>query len=81
MKVTVLYFAQARERAGCASEQLDLPEGSRVAEARAAIVRSHPALDPLWPHLALAVDGQIVSDAKPLEPGAELALLPPVSGG
>jgi molybdopterin converting factor subunit 1 len=81
MRVTVLYFAQARERAGCASEPLELPDGSRVAEARAALVRAHPALEPLWPHLALAVDGQLVSDAKPLAEGAELALLPPVSGG
>ena len=81
MRITVLYFAQARERAGCASESLDLPEGSRVAEARAALQAAHPALGPLWPHLALAVDGQIVSDAKPLQDGAELALLPPVSGG
>ena len=81
MRVTVLYFAQARERAGCASEPLELPEASRVAEARAAIVRAHPALEPLWPHLAFAVDGQLVSDVKPLAEGAELALLPPVSGG
>jgi len=81
MMVTILYFAQARERAGCASEQLELPQGSRVAQAREAIVRAHPALEPLWPHLALAVDGQLVSDARPLAPGAELALLPPVSGG
>jgi molybdopterin synthase catalytic subunit len=81
MQVTVLFFAQARERAGRASLTLELPEGSRVAEARAALALAHPALEPLWPHLALAVDGQIASEAKPLEDGAELALLPPVSGG
>ena len=81
MRITVLYFAQARERAGCNSKSLELPEGSRVAEARTTLQAAHPALAPLWPHLALAVDGQIVSDAKPLQDGAELALLPPVSGG
>jgi len=79
--VTVLFFAQARERAGQASTSLELPEGSRIADARAAIARAHPALEPLWPHLALAVNGVLARDEMPLGPGAELALLPPVSGG
>jgi molybdopterin converting factor subunit 1 len=81
VKVTVLYFAQARERAGRASETIELPEGSRAADARAALKRAHPELDPLWPHLALAVNGTLADDESPLTPGAELALLPPVSGG
>jgi molybdopterin synthase catalytic subunit len=81
MHVTVLYFAQARERAGRADARLELPEGSRVADALAAIARAHPALEPLWPHLAVAVNGQLTDANAPLAPGAELALLPPVSGG
>jgi molybdopterin converting factor subunit 1 len=81
MQVTVLYFAQARERAGRADGRLELPDGSRVADALAAIAREHPALEPLWPHLAVAVNGQLVDESAVLMPGAELALLPPVSGG
>lgn len=81
MRVQVLFFAQARERAGCASQTLELPEGSRVEDARAAIARAHPALEPLWPHLALAVNGELARDGTLLPAGAELALLPPVSGG
>jgi molybdopterin synthase catalytic subunit len=81
VKVAVLYFAQARERAGCAREHLELPEGSRVEDARAAIARAHPGLEPLWPHLALALNGEIARDGMLVAPGAELALLPPVSGG
>ena len=81
MKVTILYFAQAREHAGCARETLELPAGSRVEEARVAIARAHPGLEPLWPHLALAVNGALARDGMAIEPGAELALLPPVSGG
>jgi len=52
-----------------------------VADAVAAIRRATPALDPLWPHLAVAVDGVLVSPDAALREGAELALLPPVSGG
>ena len=82
MIVTVLFFAQARERAERDSLRLELPEGSRVADALAAIRRAHPRLDPLWPHLAVAVDGRLsTGDATLLRDGAELALLPPVSGG
>jgi molybdopterin converting factor small subunit len=80
--VTVLFFAQARERAERGTQRLELPDGSRVADALAAIRRAHPRLDPLWSHLAVAVDGRLSpGDATLLRDGAELALLPPVSGG
>ena len=81
MTITVLYFAQARDHAGCAKESLELPEGSRVAEAVAAIKRDHPKLEALWPHLAIAVDGALANERAVLAAGAELAILPPVSGG
>ena len=85
MRINVLYFAQARERAGRQSASLtgslELPPGSRVSDAVAAIRRTTPALDALWPHLAVAVDGVLVSPEAALREGAEVALLPPVSGG
>ena len=81
MTVTVLFFAQARARAGCARATLELPEGSGVEEARRAIARQWPALEPLWPHLALAVDGELAPANTKVRAGAEIALLPPVSGG
>jgi len=81
MNVTVLLFAQARERAGAANLELTLPAGSCVADALAAIRRAHPTLDPLWPHLAVALDGRLTAHDTLLVDGAELALLPPVSGG
>jgi molybdopterin synthase catalytic subunit len=79
--LTVLFFAQARERAGRSSLVLELPEGSRVSDALAALGRAHPALDSLWPHLAVAVNGVLAPPDAVLAPGTELALLPPVSGG
>lgn len=81
MIVTVLFFAQAREHAGRARGTLELPEGSRVADALARLEREHPALAPLWPHLAVAVDRRLVRGDAVLADGVELALLPPVSGG
>jgi molybdopterin converting factor subunit 1 len=81
MTITVLLFAQARERAGRARGTLELPEGSRVSDALAALEREHPALAELWPHMAVAVDRRLARPDVPLTHGAELALLPPVSGG
>lgn len=81
MTVTVLFFAEARDRAGCTSRALELPDGSRVAEALAVLRAAHPALEPLVPHLAVAVNGELARDEFEIPAGAELALLPPVSGG
>jgi len=81
MNVSVLFFAQARERAGASQLTIALPAGSRVADAIAELRRAHPSLDPLWPHLAVALDGRLTAPDAPLADGAELALLPPVSGG
>lgn len=81
MTITVLFFAQAREAAGRARETLDLPEDSHVSDAIAALERAHPALASLRGHLAVAVGRQLAAPGTALTPGAELALLPPVSGG
>lgn len=81
MIVNVLYFAQARERAGRGSEALDLGGGERLEHAIAAIRARHPELEALWDHLAIAVDGVLAPRDAVLRPGAEIALLPPVSGG
>ena len=81
MRVVVLLFAQARERAGTAETHLDLPAGSRVADALESLVRTHPGLAELRAHLAVAVDGTLARAADALPGDCELALLPPVSGG
>ena len=81
MHVTVLLFAQARERAGCGTLQLSLGDGSRVADLLEVVGRAHPALAPLWPTLAVALDGRLCARDAQLRDGAEVALLPPVSGG
>ena len=75
------FFAMARERAGASALALELPAGSRVSDALDALVAAHPALAPLRPHLATAVNGTLARAGETLPDGAELALLPPVSGG
>ena len=81
MKVHLLFFAQARERAGRSHATLELPDGSRVSDALAEVERLHPGLAELMPHLAVAVNQKLARPHDALPGGAELALLPPVSGG
>lgn len=81
IRINVLFFAQARERARRPSLVLELPDGSLVSDALRAVKQAHPELDDLWPHLAIAVDGVLAPSKGVLRDGAEVALLPPVSGG
>jgi MoaE-MoaD fusion protein len=81
LAVTILFFAQARDRAGRGSLELELPRGSTVADVARRVRELHPALEPLWPHLAIALDGKLAPGDAPLRDGAEIAVLPPVSGG
>ncbi len=81
MNVNVLFFAQARERAGRARSELALEPGASVRDALDAVVHAHPALAGLRPHLAVAVNGALAREGDALAEGAEVALLPPVSGG
>jgi len=81
MRIRLLAFASAGDALGAGELELDLPAGARVADLRTWLDARHPALAPLWPRLAVAVNGAIAAADHPLADGVEVALLPPVSGG
>lgn len=81
MHVRVRLFAGTREVVGAGALELDLPEGSRVEDAMRALCAKHPRLDAYRPHALYALDGTFVPRSEPLRAGAELAIMPPVSGG
>src|SRR3712207_7477866 len=58
------------------SRSLDLPEGARVADALAALGHLADGMP-----LVMAVNREYAREDAPLDPGDELALIPPVSGG
>jgi molybdopterin synthase catalytic subunit len=80
VQVTVLYFAAAREAAGAAQEKLE-PSPTTVGELRRALVERHPALARVLPRCRIAVNQEMALDADALPAGAEVAIIPPVSGG
>ena len=76
MMVSVRLFAGLRERAGAEVVELELPEGGRVVdvlERLGAVTEGVPVV--------MAVNQEYAAEDTPLEPGDELALIPPVSGG
>jgi MoaE-MoaD fusion protein len=76
MKVTVRLFAILRERAGSDRLELELPEGALVSDALAEVDDLAGGL-----RLVMAVNREYAAADHRLEPGDELALIPPVSGG
>jgi MoaE-MoaD fusion protein len=76
MEVTVRLFAMLRERAGASEMTLELPEGARVSDALAELRDIAEGLP-----LVMAVNREYAAEDQVLDPGDELALVPPVSGG
>lgn len=83
MLLQVRLFAVLRERAGRDSLEIELTEGATVADAlRALAAASKPLGEALEAMpVVMAVNRAYASEEETLEPGDELALIPPVSGG
>jgi molybdopterin converting factor subunit 1 len=81
MRVQVLLFARAKDLAGAATLALELPDGATVADLRAMLAVTYTRLGEFLPLCAAAVGGEVAADETALTEGAEVAFLPPVSGG
>lgn len=81
MKIRVRLFAVAREAAGQDSLELDLPEGATIAFVRSQLGRQIPQLSGLVEQMMFAIDTKYADDATPIPPHADVACIPPVSGG
>lgn len=81
MRVRVRFFAGTRDAVGAAALVVDVAESARVADLWDALVRAHPPLARYERHALLALDGAFVARDAPLRAGAEVAIMPPVSGG
>lgn len=81
MQVTVRLFALARQRVGLPELTVELTEPATVGDLKRSIAARHPEVGPLLPSLMFAVAAEYADDATPIPPGAEVAAIPPVSGG
>jgi MoaE-MoaD fusion protein len=76
MRITVRLFAAVRERAGRASQDLELPDGASVGDVWPALeLGEEPA------GIAYARNREYADRSTSLAEGDEVAVIPPVSGG
>lgn len=81
MIVEVRLFARAKDLAGAESVRVELADGATVADLRGRLAADVPALAGLLERCALAVNDEFAEDSLRLPRSAEVAVLPPVSGG
>jgi molybdopterin converting factor subunit 1 len=81
MILHIRLFARARDLAGTDALRVELPDGATVADLRRRLAIDCPALMGLLERSALAVENEFAADSLILSANAEVALLPPVSGG
>lgn len=81
MKLSVKLFARARELARRDVVVVDVPEPCTVAELRDGIAQSEASLGEFVRRCAVAVNGEYAVDGDNIPSGADVALIPPVSGG
>jgi len=79
--VNVKLFALVRQQAGRSHVTVELPDGAKVSDLRQVLGSELPALASLVPHLMIAVNAQYAGDDQTLTEDAEVAAIPPVSGG
>jgi molybdopterin converting factor subunit 1 len=77
----IVFYAQSREAAGCAETRLEIDRPVGVAEFWERLVAAFPGLEVLRKSARLARREEYLESGDLLQPGDEIAVIPPVSGG
>ena len=82
MDVEVSFYGHLAHVAGTRVKTVTVAGSApSVAELRLAIAEQLPLVAPYLEHTAVGCGVVLLADDEPLEPGARVSLLPPVSGG
>lgn len=81
MKVNVRLFAVARQWAKAETVELDLSANPNIAELRKSLLSQLPQLEKFGSQLRFAVNSEYADDETQIPLTAEIACIPPVSGG
>jgi molybdopterin converting factor subunit 1 len=79
--MNVLLFARARALIGADRIEIEMAQPATVGDLRRRLVQQYPHLAGLLEKSAFAINDEFAEDAAKIPSGAEVALLPPVSGG
>jgi molybdopterin converting factor small subunit len=81
MKLNIKLFAAARDLVERDSIEIELRAGATVADLRRSVVEQFPKLRELVVRSMFAIDCEYATNERIVPPDAQLALIPPVSGG
>ena len=81
MRIRVLFFARARELAGKEHLELAIEDGDSLRHVVSALSESLPQLGAYLPSCRFAVNEEFSGLDDRVPDGAEVAVIPPVSGG
>jgi MoaE-MoaD fusion protein len=82
MKVRIVYFAAARELAGCSIEELEYPaDHALLSQFAHWLGERQPRLAPYLSRMRFAHNGEFATNDARLSDGDELTVMPPVAGG
>jgi molybdopterin synthase catalytic subunit len=81
VRLTILFFATLKDRAGRNTLPLELSDGSTVSTLKSRLAADFPNLAPALPTALVSVNHEFAFAEDALKDGDEVALFPPVSGG
>jgi molybdopterin converting factor subunit 1 len=81
MQTRVLFFGRLKELAGGAEQSIEMGAGATIAELFDRFANQTPALASFRSSVVASRNQEFASWNTVLEPGDEIAFLPPVSGG
>ena len=81
MNVRVRMFAALRQAVGSDRVDVALPDGATIGHLRRRLAEQFPQLSKSTALVMFAIDTQYADDGAQIPPGADVACIPPVSGG
>jgi MoaE-MoaD fusion protein len=81
MRISLRYFAAARELTGVETEEMELANSLRASELLDVIAERHPRMTGYARRMRVATNGAFASPDDFVRDGDEVVILPPVAGG
>jgi molybdopterin synthase sulfur carrier subunit len=81
IRLNVLFFGRLKDAIGHGQESMEIPSDSRIEDLFAHCVTRYPELAAHRKSVAVSRNREFAAWTTPLQPGDEVAFLPPVSGG
>ena len=81
MKIEIKLFAVAKQLVGAEVVPVELPDSATIGQLRSALAQQYPPLEKIAPQLMFAINADYAGDSTLIPAEAEIACIPPVSGG